>query len=223
MKNISLQPSEELAYWIGVVQSDGCLSKNRISIGINNKSLSMLKKFAKISYSIFKTTNKITLRSRNEKNIRQFRFSIGKLLSSLKLLDVNFKDPPNPPFWCLHNYNFFGAYLAGVVDGDGNIRIKRKKYPQCAIRIISGKKQTELYYAIRKMLNCAVSITLFDEDRMLKGKKIHGKWFELEFLVSSKNLKFVKDFILPHLTIEHKRNKLKTYIGFKSQLPHHFK
>jgi len=137
---------------------------------------------------------------------------VNTLLDTFKFFDIKFGNPPRPPKWMSQNLQFFGAYLAGLIDGDGDIRVKRKRYPQCVIRISSGKKQTELSNIIRKLINCSVSITRIEKDKILYGRKIHGICFSLEFYVSSKNYKFAKRFIIPHLTLKHKQEKLQKYI-----------
>jgi hypothetical protein len=220
---MKIQTSEELAYWIGVVQSDGSfkkyLKKDRgrfryeISLGVSHQSLPMLKKFQKLSKKIFNRNAKI-FKLRN-KNRWDFAIGIQSLLDTFKNLDIKFSDPPVPTKWVTENLLLFGAYLAGIIDGDGSIRIKRKKYPQCMVKITSGKSQNELANSIRNFLNCAVSITPYRGDRMLNGKIITGKWYELEFLVSSKNYKFVSSYILPNLTIVHKKEILEECIAEK--------
>lgn len=77
--------------------------------------------------------------------------------------------------------------------------MKRKKYPQCVIKITSGKSQKELADSIEKFLKCAVSITPYEGKRVLNEKIIHGKWYELEFLISSKNYLFIKRYVTPHI------------------------
>ena len=209
---MEIKPSKELAYWVGVVQSDGCLYGNRIYLGVKSRSFPMLEKFAEISKIIFRTNNQIRQRSKSEPGVRCFRFTVSKFISQLKNLDIKFGDPPKPPLWVTKKSEFFGAYLAGIIDGDGSIRIKRKKYPQCMVKITSGKRQDKLATSIKNFLNCAVSITSYKKDKILDGRIIKGKWYELEFLVSSKNCRFVKLYILPHLTIIHKKEILEEYI-----------
>ncbi len=63
-RELKVEPSEDLAYWIGVVQSDGCFykyiergrRKHRylISLDVSKKSVPMLIKFVKLSEDLFK-------------------------------------------------------------------------------------------------------------------------------------------------------------------------
>jgi len=222
-KDFKIKLSEELAYWVGVVQSDGSFSQRRrkdrkepgyvISLGVGKRSLPMLYKFKKLCKTLFNRDSKIYKRRNRE--AWDFKINVKRLLPFLKDLKIQFNDPPKPPYWCASSPELFGSYLAGLIDGDGSVRIKRKKYPQCMIKIISGKSQHELANLIRKFLNCAVMITQYEEDRILDGRIIHGKWYELEFLVSSKNYEFVKKHVLPNLIITHKKEKIEKYISEK--------
>jgi hypothetical protein len=223
---IEMKVSEGLAYWIGVAQSDGSIQlyrnkmKKNTSISINfqigESSLPMLIKFKALSKKLFNLDAKIIrLKSRKA---WQYRIGVKKLLKLLKELDIRIKDPPNPPKWIISNSKFFGAYLAGLIDGDGDVRVKRKKYPQCVIRISGNKKQTKLSKTIRKKLKCSTRITRRHSKRYSKKLKrtIEGRWFELEFVVSNKNYNFIKDCILPFIQLDYKKNKILCYINSKS-------
>jgi len=209
--------SEGLAYWSGVAQSDGSFKKHstkkpryEIGLGVNKKSLPMVIKFKEISKRLLHRNAKIF--KRKNQNVWDFCIGVSRLTQEFNKLDINFDDPPKPPKWCAEDIKFFGAYLAGIIDGDGNIRVKRKRYPQCAVRIISGHKQNELRNFITMKLSCSSHTTRYEADRTLEGRNIHGVWYELEFLISSKNYRIVKEFILPHISIEHKKDKIKSFI-----------
>jgi hypothetical protein len=217
--------SEGLAYWTGVVQSDGCLKtyfdkkknnlKYLISFNVAKKSLPMLEKFRDLSTAILNRNANIF--KMNYCEIWSFHISVKKLLENFKNLDISFGDPPKPPNWSLFNNDYFGAYLAGLIDGDGDIRIKRKKYPQCVVRITNGHEQNELKKSIERLMNCSVIISRRERESEINGRKIHGVSYELEFYVSSKNFKFINEFIIPCITINHKKEKLQSYI--KSRWP----
>jgi hypothetical protein len=210
---------EELAYWVGIVQTDGCIvkyvPKNRkterieISMEVSKKSLPMLRKFKEICQTYLKRKCKIW-------KVRRGQFAthvcVKGLQDVLESLGVNVKGI-KPPKWVVRNMKFFGAYLAGIIDGDGNVRVKRKKYPQCAIRVYSKENPSILAEFIRKFLRCAVRITFHTGTRKLNGKIIVGKWYELEFLVSSKNYIFMSKYVIPFLQIKYKRDKLTRYIN----------
>lgn len=202
-----------------VVQSDGCLieykekgrkkPRHDVSLIVSEKSLPMLLKFRELSRELFKRNSKIWKLSKG--NYWGMHIRVNNLLRIFEDADINFGDPPIPSHWIMKNDGFFGAYLAGVIDGDGNADIKRPKYPQLLIRITSGKSQTFLAKAIKQKLNCSVNIYHRVADKILRNQKIHGEWFELHFLVSSKNYKFVKRYVLPHVEISHKKDLLEGF------------
>lgn len=208
---------EKLAYWVGVAQTDGCLNKRKINgkikisvdLGVNEKSMNMMNKFREYNFDLF-GRNPVLFYNRKD-NIHVFRMGASKLLQFFKDNEIDFSDPPKPPKWVISNRKLFGAYLAGTIDGDGDVRIKGE-YPQCFVRISSGGKQDELRAAILENMGCGVHICKRSSVRNLNGREIRGTWFELEFCVSRKNMIFFKDFIVNHVAIDHKRNKLKKFI-----------
>jgi hypothetical protein len=212
---MNLVQSKELAYWVGVAQSDGYNKKktyfgvsqsrkkyyNKIILKVGEKSKPMLLKFQKISNQIFKRNAKC----HKEKNqVFSFHIGIKSFIHEFSLLNISFKDPPEPPNWCLKNKKYLGAYLAGIIDGDGNINITRPKYPQCKIRISGGYPQINLKETIIKKLNCHAWIT--------KSNNIKSpNDYRLEFKFSPKNKEFILKNIIPWLQIPHKKTKLKKY------------
>jgi len=206
---MKIEPSKELAYWVGVVQSDGYVDifydKNRkiiyhrISVMVSKKSLSMLEKFQSISNSLLGSKVKI-YKCKNE----VFKCTLGakRLLKFLENLNVKITDPPIPPKWVWNDDSLLGAYLAGLIDGDGNINVRRSER-KCSIEIFSHCKQLHLQKLIRSRLKCGVWI------RRL------GNCYGIGFRVSHKNYKFIENFILPYLTIIHKNEKLKIFINEK--------
>ncbi|MBI2546986.1 MAG: hypothetical protein HYW23_00905 [Candidatus Aenigmarchaeota archaeon] len=220
-QKLEIMPSVELAYWMGVLQSDGCLTTRKyrdrksqiiVKVEVAPKSLEMVKKFSQLSELIFDRKAKIF-----ELGSGKFKFSIGvsQLIPIFERLDIDARDPPRPPVWVSADYTKFGAYLAGLIDGDGDVRIKRSKYPQCVVRITSGKAQIFLQKAVKEMLKCGVTITHRSGVSMLGDRKIVGKWYCMEFVVSKKTRDFIKKYILPEMTIEHKIRKLTDFLSNK--------
>ena len=221
-KNIVIQPSTELAYWVGVVQSDGSLKiynekgrKNpryRISLSVSKESLPMLIKSQRICKDVFNRNIKIFKSKTRE--IWNLNIRIKSLLKLFHKLDIKFNRSFSPPKWCSESPEFFGAYLAGVIDGDGNVTVKRRKYPQCLVRIFSGQREEKLANEIRRTLGCCVSIYKKDEKRYFakENRVIDGTWFELNFLISSKNYKFIENFVLSNIMLPHKKERIKFFI-----------
>lgn len=222
MENLEIKPSEELAYWVGVVQSDGCLTRyvktdkipSEITLGVCEKSLPMLKKFQEISFNIFKRHSKIW----KTKGLDEWRFHIGvkRLLLIFQRLNINF-DLFIPPNWCLNEPKFFGAYLSGLIDGDGDIRIKRPKSPQCVIRITSGDWQNFLEENIQRFLNCGVSQTEINRKRFDNSfnRFVESNYKELEFCVTPKNFGFILNFLVPYIQLDYKKEKILSYIKMR--------
>ena len=220
---MKIKPSEELAYWVGVAQSDGCFKRYVVkptgrvryfvSLRVRRKSLPMPRGFQKISNKIF--NRNVGIFKERKTPTWMFALSSNTLADIFKSLGIIFGDPPIPPDWTLKDASLFGAYLAGIVDGDGDVRIKRKRYPQCEIRITSGSKQSILSYHIRKMLNCSACITYRERDKEIEGRKIHGHEYSLEFYVSSKNYEFIKENVVPRIRINYKKGKIENYISSK--------
>lgn len=227
MSNFAVEPSEELAYWTGVAQSDGCLTSyvvknNRyktgketrieISLDVCSKSLPMLEKFKNLSNIIFHRNCNVWKTSR-----RSLRFHMGvkSLLLLFKKLDIDLTSSLFiPPIWTLKEPKCFGAYLAGIIDGDGSITIKRPKYPQCSITIYSGFWQDVLSTSITKILGCSAYQSKVHRISFSKNlnRSIEGTTYKLTFYASTKTSKFMLKFVIPHLQVNYKKKNLNEFI-----------
>lgn len=210
-----------LAYWLGVMQTDGNFRtysvkerkrripylKSECRVIVSRRSLPMVSKFCKISNRLFGAHISLTKNKRNQYVCRVY---VRRLLRIFKKLNIYFTKTPLPPEWVKNSDLNFGAYLAGIIDGDGHVKLKRNKdrrIPQCVVIISNGKPQHELAESIQDHLNCKVQIF-----KRTKRKK-KGTWFELTFYISRKtNLSYVKNFLLPFVAIPHKRIRIKQKI-----------
>jgi hypothetical protein len=207
-----IKASEELLYWIGVVQSDGCLNSyydkkrnttyHRISVTVSKKSLPMLKKFQVISNSVLGSNIRI-YSCKNE----TFKCTLGakNLIKIFKDLKIKISDPPIPPKWVFDKDELLGSYIAGLIDGDGNVNTG-KNQSKCTIEIFSHDKQFLLKSLLRNKLKCGIWI-----------RKMDG-CYGIGFRVSHKNYRFIENYVLPHLAILHKADKLKVFINEKRQI-----
>lgn len=213
--------NKDFSYWVGLLQSDGYVkgykdfisgNKKRRSFvaGMEVKDRILVEKFQKTSNIIFNKDQKISYRSDHDSWV--YDVSIGDSFRKLIELDVISKYPPKPPEWIKRDDKLFGAYLAGLIDGDGNVRIKRKKYPQCAIRIISSSPQNELKDELINKMKCAVSIIKKPRDVIFKNRRIKSTCYDLEFLVSPKNFDFLMKNVVPMISLERKRKPIEKYI-----------
>jgi intein-encoded DNA endonuclease-like protein len=136
--------TEDKAYFLGLIYSDGCLYKNILSISLvqdDSYILDTLKTY------IGSTTNLYSLPPRKKSHQPQMKFSVSsemikKDLERLgvtpkKSLTLNFPNNQQVPF------NLLNHFIRGVFDGDGSIFsyeriINKKKYTEIGITIISS-------------------------------------------------------------------------------------
>jgi hypothetical protein len=209
--------SKDFAYFIGAVQSDGYFYKffnkkrnilvPKIKFCVGAGSIEMLKRVQQIFKNEFGRDIVIYRYDRFNDSFR-LETSVKNLLPLFNHLGLSFNDPPTPPDCVVGDTELFGAYLAGVVDGDGNICVKRPKHPQCRIRITSGKPQKELVDAIQKKFCCYVGVYKQTTKGVYKGREIRGTGYNLEFYVSSKNKDKIPQSFFEYITIRKKHDTL---------------
>lgn len=215
----------DFAYWIGVVQTDGFLKKlyrkNRnkvtyyIGLGVGNKSKPMLNKFITLSKSLFEINGSFFNGvSKEGFETSQFIFGCTSLMPFYKEIDLNFKDLV-PPIFVLNSEELFGAYLGGVIDGDGDINISREDYPQCKIRICSGKQEPQLATAIEKILNCKVNQYKRRHKTNIRNRYFISNSVKIEFRVIPKNFDFMEEFVLSNMALDYKSIRVRNYIKFR--------
>ena len=79
--------------------------------------------------------------------------------TSINKLKILHDTKNNIPAFIKSDYNIFTAYLAGIIDGDGHIKIKNNKdriIPQCLIRITADRPLMEIGDLIEKFYSCKV-------------------------------------------------------------------
>ena len=204
-----------VAYFIGVLHSDGYIyvfndkkrnrKQIRLGLGIGKKSLPMAIKFQHILKKNFDRS--VNLRWYPNRRGYQLQTSINKIwhiLRNWQKYDI--------PSEIRHSQKLFGAYLAGVIDGDGHIKLKNniqdRVIPQCMIRIAAECELTYLKVLVENHLHCNVHY------EYKKGSRA----VDCCFYVSRKNLAFILEYICPHLALTFKRERLKKYIERKMSL-----
>lgn len=126
--------SFEMAYVLGLIITDGCVSKTGvISLSMNDKEL--LEKVKKVMGSAHNITS-----SKHQKGLYYFHFAREKLVEDLhkfgifprKSLTVKFPDVPQ---------DFLTDFIRGVFDGDGSVFFdkRRPKFPLRA-KFVSGSE-----------------------------------------------------------------------------------
>ncbi len=214
---LKVEPSEELAYFIGVMQGDGYFgsypvydrgrTELRYVLSLKVNDVEMITKIRSIWWSVF--SRKIKIHKRPHDRL-ELTVAVKTLLKTFDKLDIDFKDPPKPPGWIKQDTKFFGPYLAGLIDADGDVQIKRPQYPQCQIRITSGHSQFELEKSIEDIFGCGVGI--YESWVYVKQWDTIGHSFRLQFLLSSKIISDFVRYVLPHIQIPRKRDKILKYI-----------
>ena len=140
-----------------------------------------------------------------------YKFGCKNLLKLFCKLKIDFKQV-HPPDWILKNSALFGSYLAGVIDGDGDVRIKRPKYPQCCIRVHSRRRLFKLEESIKNFLKCGVSSITREKQNVFVGNTFNSRGCVTEFSLSSKNITFFREFVIRYIAINHKKELLERYI-----------
>lgn len=215
-----IKVNEDFAYWVGVVQTDGSyftglVNKRRktpsvghhVNLEVSLDSYQMLEKFLQISRDILGSKANIWYRQRtiNGKKWDVYGTCLG-IKSIVKDLDVfginlHYAEPPK----VFNDKKLFGAYLAGIIDGDGSVNVrkdKNKKRPYCAINIVSHEPIIKLNNLIKGKMNCSSSYS--------KVRDVNA--FTLRFSVTHKNKEFIMDYMLHHMAISRKRNKLRHFM-----------
>jgi hypothetical protein len=142
LKNVSCVWTSKLAYIIGLLATDGCLSKDGRHIDFTSKDLCLVEIFK--NYLGLK--NKIGKKVRgDEKEKRYFHIQFGdvnfyRFLNSVGLFSA--KSKTIGPLRIKNGYFF--DFLRGCIDGDGNIRTFRhpeSQHLQLRVRIISASRK----------------------------------------------------------------------------------
>ena len=215
MNEIVIKPSRELAYFVGVLHSDGCIytwndkkhhrKVNVLLINVGKLSLPMLFKVQKIFKQVFKRDIKIL---NHKYDTLVFDAKINRLMPFFKELEIIKNGIPE---WIKSNKIFFCSYLAGLIDGDGNVKITKPRYKQCRVTIISGDK-LNLKRLIMKYLKCKMWIEQINKPSTLpSGKKILPNAKRYCFCVSSKNMSTFRKHVYSEMQILHKRRTIENY------------
>lgn len=215
MKNPQkIRVDENLAYFIGVLQSDGCLylffdkKKNwksiRLSLYVAQKSLPMSRKFKNMFREKF--GRDVNIRKVPNKNLYAIQTSINSLYHIFSEWNEY-----KIPFEIKQDRKLFGAYLAGLIDGDGHIKIKKhqndRALPQGLIKIASDRPLGILRALIRSHAGCSVH---FDYDRNSNGVCTC-------FYITKKSIPFIMRCVYPHLAMQYKMEALKEFSERKTE------
>ncbi|MGV8171782.1 MAG: LAGLIDADG family homing endonuclease [Candidatus Woesearchaeota archaeon] len=206
--------TEDIAYLIGVLQSDGCIynfydkkegrNRIRLSLGVGKNSLPMSEKFKQTLEKILGIHVNIR-KSPAAKNAYIIQTSINR--TACIFIDWK-KEALNNEI--RSQIELFGAYLAGLIDGDGHIQIKHnrdRKIPQCRIEIAEDRPMKTVQHLLNKFFGCEAH---FEKCRT-------SQCVETCFYVSKKNIKLLILYVYPHLTITHKKETLQEFFEIKKR------
>lgn len=201
--------NENVAYLIGVLNSDGYLylfldkKRNRkiyrLRIDVAGKSLPMIKKFEAIFNETF--GKEVHVYDNQRWNRYEFGTSINQLRSFFKPLENGEIYPIMK-----RNPELFGAYLAGIIDGDGHVQKKNnkdRKIPQMRIEICGPNPLFEIKEGIERFTRSKVNF--------IKNKGENS--YDTYFYVTGKNRYFLENFVIPHLALDYKKENLQKYLG----------
>ncbi len=134
--------SSRLAYVIGLLTTDGCLSNDGRHIDFTSKDLELVKTFKEY----LALNNKIGRKTRStEKEKKYFRVQFGDVNFYKFLVTIGLTPAKSKSIGPLRIQNkYFFDFLRGCIDGDGNIRTFRhpeSRHPQLRIRIFSASEK----------------------------------------------------------------------------------
>lgn len=131
--------SKSLAYIVGLITTDGCLSRNGRHIELTSKDIYLLESFA----SILDLTNRITrkISSYNPSGV-YFRLQVSHANFYRFLTNIGLTPNKTKTIGALRiPKKYFADFLRGHLDGDGNIFLARhpeSQYPQLRVKFTSA-------------------------------------------------------------------------------------
>ncbi len=209
LKNKNIKIDKDVAYFIGVLHSDGCiyhfhdkkkpnLVRIRLLLGVGYKSLPMTRAFKKILSQKF--GRKVNIRRAPNRNLFVIQTSINNLYSAF----IQWENGKLPEEIRLSS-RLFGAYLAGLIDGDGSLTLKNNKdrrLKQLVIRIASQDKLFEVKELIERYTPSKVHFQNYRTRNC----------YDTSFYVTYKNLLFLEQQVFPNVRILYKKKRFEKYI-----------
>lgn len=207
INNKEFRIDETVAYFIGVLHSDGCIyifndkkynrKVIRLSLNVGEKSIPMAMKFKEILSDYFDRT--VNLRKVPNKNSFVIQTSINRLYNVFKKWENN--QLPNE---IKKDAKLFGPYLAGLIDGDGHLKLKNNKdrrLKQLIIRICGPKKLADVKKIIERYTSSKVHFVNY------KNKNC----FDTCFYVTYKNLLFLENHVFPNIVMPYKKQRFEEH------------
>jgi len=139
LENIRLAWSPDFAYAIGLITTDGCLSKDGRHLDLTSKDKEVIETFR----HCLRLTNKIGLKARGGSSIRKYyRIQFGDINFYTFLLSIGLTPAKSKILGPLKiERDRFADFLRGCIDGDGCINTvshPESKHPQLRLRLSSA-------------------------------------------------------------------------------------
>ncbi len=162
MVDLKLVEPKDFWYVVGLIVTDGNLSKDGRHIDITSKEISHLEKVANALFFKNPIASKYSGRNR-EKTYFRLQFSDAKLYRYLQNIGIT----PRKSLTLRDikiNERYFRDFLRGVIDGDGSICVWKHRtngHQQWSLRIVSAapifskwiKEEIETHYKVRGRLH----------------------------------------------------------------------
>jgi len=151
----------DIAYLLGLIDSDGNMSKDGRRFSFINTSMELHKKFKDIIMNNFNLEVGFYRMNKKDYGNKFVNFDNCKPCYSTKVSNKMLFDIINNIRADLLSFtpNLLYAWLSGYIDGDGSIRISKKKYPQ----IIISSNDKNMKKIIKKILQRLGIIAKFTE------------------------------------------------------------
>ncbi len=220
------------SYWAGFSAADACIQKNSetsfiYTLGLSSKDLCHLEQFKKDCNFNGKIHNSIENKSINNNDIKTYYTSRLSVSSTkwAKDLESNFNIIPNKTFrMSPPNLNTYlsMAWLAGYIDGDGSISIK-KDGKGLRVDFISGSKQ--LIKWIYEFINSNFTDKLDNRaTNYYKRKGRNSYHFNICGIRAAIIIDYLNQFPIPHLERKWLQPEILQKIQeYKVKYPHFFK
>lgn len=109
--------NKQTEYWIGLLATDGCLTRNRIILELKEDDLNHLKKYKEFLNS---PVNIVSTRHRSGKVLKRIQFNNNEVYKTLQSYGVTERKSHSLKLKIPITYHV----LRGIIDGDGYIRKK---------------------------------------------------------------------------------------------------
>lgn len=136
---VKVEWSPEFAYALGLIATDGCLSKDRRHFDFTSKDLELVLLFKRC----LRLGNKIGKKARGgSKDKKYYRIQFGSVIFYKFLLSLGFSPAKSKTLNSIDIPDlYFSHFFRGCFDGDGNISIQKhpeSQHPQLRVRIFSA-------------------------------------------------------------------------------------